>query len=134
MEGIHCLQSRESGSACQMHSDSGSDVTAALPLQPAAVSGQNTTQALDSLKPVIKLLYIDKGLSFREVQKILSTQHGYNVTYVTRFLPLRTHRMYKDEITIPRFVTTEQYYCYGYIANFESSANVFFQTCEGNGD
>ena len=45
--------------------------------QPLTQQRQLSAPELEALKPVIKHLYIDKGLSFREVQTVLSTQYDY---------------------------------------------------------
>ena len=38
---------------------------------------QITSREKEALKPVIKHLYIDNGLSFKEVQKVLSVHHNW---------------------------------------------------------
>jgi len=63
-------------------SNSGSDITGLgnNHSQPRTKKSENFLQELEALKPVIKKLYIDNGLRFREVQKVLSTQHHYNLS------------------------------------------------------
>jgi len=49
-------------------------------LQRAAPRENLSPEELESLKPVIKELYIDQGLTFRDVQKILHVQYNYRPT------------------------------------------------------
>jgi len=58
-------------------SDADSGVTYS---KPATQRRQLSSQELEALKPVIKDLYIDQGLPFRELRNILSTQYDYNPT------------------------------------------------------
>ena len=41
---------------------------------------QLSAQELEELRPVIKELYIEKGLTFKEVQKILHVQYNWKPT------------------------------------------------------
>jgi len=48
--------------------------------QQAAPRRQLNPEELNNIKPIIKTLYIDKGLTFREVQTVLHAKHNYKPT------------------------------------------------------
>jgi len=56
------------------------DIGVTTPLRPVNSRRQLSSEELAALKPIIKQLYIDNGLTFQELQKVLESQYNYNPT------------------------------------------------------
>jgi len=56
------------------------DIPINYPLQTVVPRRQLTRQEQLALKPVVQKLYIEEGLTFPEVQRVLQTEYNFNPT------------------------------------------------------